>query len=102
MKTVALAFGLLLSACTTVPQFVPAKMGQTFEPRTPPTQIEVFRSQQPAKPFIEIGTAAVCCQLTDNTLKLLTESASMNGGDALIGLDVTGDGSVIGTVVRYR
>lgn len=104
MKSVspALLFGLTLSACATVPQFAPVKTGQNFEQRTPPDKIEVFRSQAPAKPFIEIGSTAVCCQLREKTLNLLKESASKNGGDALIGLDVSSEGAVIGTVIRYR
>lgn len=93
---------ILFSACNTVPQFAPVKAQQSFPERTAPEQIEVFRSQIPSKGFDEIGSVAVCCQLSDMTLKALKEAAAKHGGDALIGLDVNSQGAVIGTVIRYR
>ena len=84
-------------------QFAPARVGQRYSPRTPASQIEIFRSQMPTKKYVEIGSASACCQIeTDKAVDRLRAKAAEQGGDAMIGLDFAADGRAIVTVIRYE
>ena len=95
-------FTTLLVACSSA-QFAASRVDQVYASRTPPEAIELFRSSQPAKHFIEIGAVSACCSSDANRMiEMLRKKASENGGDALVGLDLHASGGVTATVIRYQ
>jgi hypothetical protein len=92
---------ILFVGCTTA-EFAPAKMNQTYDYRTSPETIELFRSASPSKAFIEIGAVSACCSADANDMiELLRKKASAAGGDALMGLDINAHGGATASVIRY-
>ena len=67
-----------------------------------PKEIKVFRTEKPAKSYIEIGAVNYPggTDLND-LLKVMKEEASKRGGNAIIDLKILSDGAV-GTVVRIK
>jgi hypothetical protein len=93
----------LIGCVTPRAEYAPSKFGETYPVRTTPDGIEIFRSQNPSKKYVEIGSVSVCCDLRmDYAVKLMRQAASDKGGDAIIGLDATANGLVMATVVRYQ
>jgi hypothetical protein len=93
----------VIAGCVSVPQFAPAKVGIVYPQRTPAEKIELFRSQMPVKKYFEVGSVSACCNIrTERLVDMMRAMAAEKGGDALIGLDVTGDGTAMATVIRYE
>lgn len=94
----------LLSGCVTMAQFAPSKISQNYPKRTPPDQIELYRTQTPVKKYVEIGAVSACCNsvATNKLIDLLRSKASDVGGDAIIGLDIDPTGGVTASVIRYQ
>ena len=99
----ALIILMLLSACATRTEFAPSISDQKYEVRTPAPKIELFRSQNPIRKFLEIGSVNACCDRDTNALiERLKEEASKNGGDAMIDLDVNAVHGASASVIRYE
>src|ERR1700722_836296 len=95
---------LIITGCTSLPaQFAPARMTESYAPRTPPEKIELYRSQTPAKKYLEIGAVNACCNSNANELiSKLRKTASESGGDAIVGLEITATGGASASVIRYE
>jgi len=97
------ALCLILLGCVTTAEYAPSKFGEIYPVRRAPAGIEIFRSQNPTKKYVEIGSVSVCCDVRmDEAVKRMRQAASEKGGDAIIGLDATANGLVMATVVRYQ
>ncbi len=101
-QAIAVVFLCLLSACTSA-QFAPSRVAQSYSVRTQPESIELFRSTSPTKKYVEIGAVNACCSSnTNEMITMLRKQASDNGGDALIGLEVSARGAATASVIRYE
>jgi len=103
-KQIWFGLSLILAGCVTPEaQFAPAQRDSMYPVRTPPGQIELYRSQSPTKKFTELGAVNACCSHDSNVLiELLKRKAADVGGDALIGIDIDATGNATASVIRFE
>ncbi len=84
-------------------EFASSNTQEKFTPSRTAVQIEVFKSQMPAKKYKEIGSVVVCAggKLSSN-VELLKKKAAENGGEALIGLEQPSQNCLSAAVIRYQ
>ena len=93
-----IAFALLLSACTTL-DFAPANSNLLFHPKVQASEVLIFRSERPKKPYKEIGLLHFKgpARLT-SVMHAMKEQAAAKGGNAVIDIKII-PGGTVGTVV---
>jgi hypothetical protein len=100
MKKLFIIFAgsIFLWGCATV-KFAPSIEGYAPVVISSPGKIKIYRTERPKEPYTEIGVIYSAGNSgSDKTILLMKNTASKNGGNAVIDLKETPDGS-IGTVV---
>jgi hypothetical protein len=81
-------------------QFAPTHADFVPSTMTRPEDIALYRTEKPVQPYEEIGTVYFPNTNLTYASEQMKKKAAHNGGDAIIDIKVTSDGTM-GTVVRF-